>query len=227
MSRGNADDLATLLRERIRKGAWAAAERMPTERALAEELGVARNTVRRALDRLEQEGAIARHVGRGTYVRAESAEAASPLLDIVERLKQVSPADMMEFRLLLEPAAAELAAINASAAELAAIRDAHAAAKAAAAMPDFEHWDTELHRRIFAAARNGLLHEMHELLRILRTQAPWFEMKQRSFSEARRQAYCAQHEAIVDAIERRLPADASAAMRAHLRSVRENLLGRP
>lgn len=224
MSRGNSDDLAALLRTRIREGAWGEDQRMPTERALAEELGVARNTIRRALGRLEEEGVVARHVGRGTYVRSEQARSA--LHDTVERLEQASPADMMALRLLLEPAAAELAATNASTAEIAGIREAHQAAKAAFGMPDFERWDADLHRRIFACTRNGLLHEIHEILSILRRQPQWFEMKRRSFSEARRQAYCDQHEAMVVAIENRLPADARDAMRGHLLAVRGNLLGR-
>lgn len=224
MARGNSDDLALRLRTRIAEGTWADGGRMPTERALAEEFSVARNTVRRALDRLEQDGAVIRHVGRGTYVRP--AEAPGSLHAIVERMQQSSPADMIELRLLLEPAAAAFAATNASGSDLADIRAANARAAAAAEMPEFEHWDTELHRLIFSCTRNALLHEIHEILRVLRHQDPWFEMKQRSFSEERRQVYCVQHESIVSALERRLPGDARAAMHTHLVSVRENMLGR-
>lgn len=224
MTRGNSDDLALRLRARIEDGAWAGGGRMPTERALAAEFAVARNTVRRALDRLEREGSVVRHVGRGTYVRPEPG--ADSLHGIVARMHQASPADMMELRLLLEPAAAAFAATNASAADLAEIRAAHDRATAASDMPEFERWDTEIHRLIFSCTRNALLHEIHEILRLLRHQDPWFEMKQRSFSEERRQVYCAQHEAIVSALERRLPGDAREAMRTHLASVRENMLGR-
>ena len=42
---------------------------MPPERVLAEELGVGRRSLRRALDVLEQEGRISRHQGRGTFVQ--------------------------------------------------------------------------------------------------------------------------------------------------------------
>lgn len=224
MTRGNSEDLARLLRSRIQDGIWVGGQRIPTERALAEELGVARNTVRRALDQLEQETVVTRHIGRGTFVRSEAPESA--LRDVVERMKMASPSDMMDLRLLLEPAAAGYAATNAGAAEIADIRAAHDKACAAVDMPEFEEWDTELHRLIFSCTRNDLLREVHEILRVLRQQPQWFEMKRHSFSEERRRTYCTQHEAIVAAIERRLGGEARDAMRAHLLTVQENMLGR-
>jgi DNA-binding FadR family transcriptional regulator len=51
-------------------------------------------------------------------------------------------------------------------------------------------------------------------------------MKQRSFSEARRQHYCQEHAAIVAALMQRDPDRARAAMQAHLRTVAANILGR-
>ncbi len=55
------------LRQLIQKRDFDAG-RMPPERVLAEELGVGRRSLRRALDVLEQEGRISRHQGRGTFV---------------------------------------------------------------------------------------------------------------------------------------------------------------
>ena len=42
-------------------------EKLPTERALAEQFGVSRNVIRRALLAMEVEGRIVRKVGNGTY----------------------------------------------------------------------------------------------------------------------------------------------------------------
>ncbi len=224
MTRGNSDFVASELRQRIGAGTWPNGGRLPTERSIAEQMGVARNTVRRALDRLEQDGLLVRHVGRGTYLRDTSRPA--PILECARRMQGASPADMMEVRLLLEPAAAAFAATNATAGELDAIRQAHENAIGSDTMLDFEEWDAALHRLLLSCTHNSLLREMHAILGMLREQDSWHELKQRSFSPERRQVYCDQHEEIVRSLERRLAQDAEVAMRAHLRTVQDNMIGR-
>lgn len=221
--RGSADRIAGELRRRVEAGEWSGGRRLPTERALADEYAVARNTVRRAFDRLETDGLLTRQVGRGTYLREEPVDGVGA---IVRRMEGASPADMMEVRLLLEPAATAFAAVNASSSALTGIAEAHECAVAAATMPAFEAWDAEFHHRIFSCSRNDLLRELHEVLRVLRDQPKWFEMKARSFSQVRRERYCAEHAKILDALNARHPEQAAAAMRAHLATVQTNLLGR-
>lgn len=218
-----ATDIAAALKKRISAGEWLHIGRMPPERDLALEFGVARNTVRRAVGFLESDGTVVRHVGRGTFLTTPDPTSMSATL---ARMEGTSPADMMEIRQLLEPAAASFAATNASAGELNAVREAHQSACDATDMPAFEHWDAEFHHRIFACCRNDFLKEIHNLMRTLRNQSPWFEMKKRSFSETRRQVYCVEHQAILDALLRRDPDAAKAAMLDHLRTVQQNLLGR-
>lgn len=223
MPRLVATDIAAELRKRISSGEWADNGRMPPERDLADEFGVARNTVRRAVGLLEEDGTVTRHVGRGTFLADIDPNSLSA---VVARMEGTSPADMMEIRQLLEPAAASFAATNASTSELNAVRDAHQIACDSSDMPTFEHWDAEFHHRIFACSRNDFLKEIHNLMRILRNQSPWFEMKKRSFSEERRQIYCHEHQAIVDALIQRDTDGARQAMLAHLQTVERNLLGR-
>ncbi len=222
--RGNADEIAEQLRKRVIAGEWSSEKRLPTERDFATQYGVARNTVRRAFDQLESDGILTRQVGRGTYLCEQRAN--DGIAGIVRRMEGTSPADMMEVRLLLEPAATAFAATNASSSALASIAEAHECAIAASGMPDFEVWDAEFHHRIFSCTRNDLLREFHEVLRILRDQPKWFEMKARSFSEDRRRIYCDEHAKILGALNARHPEQAEAAMRAHLLSVEGNLLGR-
>jgi len=57
------------LREAILSGELAEGTRLPTERALASELGINRTTVMNAYNELASEGLIEGHVGRGTLVR--------------------------------------------------------------------------------------------------------------------------------------------------------------
>jgi DNA-binding FadR family transcriptional regulator len=223
MPRLVAEDIAVALKQRISAGEWAARGRMPPERDLASEFGVARNTIRRAFDQLQEAGMLAREVGRGTFLMAETANS---LAGVVARMEGASPADIMEIRRLLEPAAADFAATSASVSELNAIQEAHAAACDADDMPTFERWDAAFHQRIFLCSRNNFLREIHNLVQALRNQSPWFEMKRRSFSEERRRIYCAEHQIVIDALVQRDPHAAKEAMAVHLRTVADNLFGR-
>jgi DNA-binding FadR family transcriptional regulator len=223
MPRLVANDIAVALKKRIAAGEWVEAGRLPPERELADEFGVARNTVRRAVGRLEEDGVVVRQVGRGTFL---SAADANSLAGSITRMAGTSPADIMEIRQLLEPAAAAFAATHASDSELNAVRDAHRTAVEAQDLPTFEQGDAEFHQRIFACSRNDFLKEIHNLIRIVRHRSPWFDMKQRSFSEERRLLYCREHGAIVDALLRRDADGAREAMLAHLQTVGRNLLRR-
>ena len=223
MPRLVAANIAKSLKERIDSGEWSDGCRMPPERELAEGFGVARNTIRRAIGLLGETVPISREVGRGTFFQSNGN---ASLAEIIARMEGASPADLMEIRQLLEPEAAAFAATNASAAELGRVMEAHRMAEATTAMPEFEQWDAELHHRVFACSRNELLREMHNILRVLRNQSPWFEMKKRSFSEERRLTYCREHEVVVEALSRRDPDGARKAMQEHLRTVETNMLRR-
>src|SRR3712207_6784290 len=61
--------LTTLFRNRIEQGAWKAGRQIPTVDELAAECGVARATIRQALDQIEAGGLIERFRAKGTFVR--------------------------------------------------------------------------------------------------------------------------------------------------------------
>src|SRR3712207_6948832 len=61
--------LTTLFRHRIEQGAWKTGQQIPTVDELAAECGVARATIRQAMDQLEVEGLIERFRAKGTFVR--------------------------------------------------------------------------------------------------------------------------------------------------------------
>lgn len=61
--------LASLFRRRIEAGDWPVGQQTPTVDELSAELGVARATVRKALDMLEDERLIERYRAKGTFVR--------------------------------------------------------------------------------------------------------------------------------------------------------------
>jgi len=215
-----AAEIEQSLRRRIESGEWSDSRRLPNERDLAAEYKVARNTVRGAIDKIAADGSLTREVGRGTFLR----HGGSPdFMSVVQKLTGVSPIDMMAVRQIFEPRAAALAATNASANDIHEVALSHAAAVEAVDMETFEHWDAELHQRIFSASRNDLLNHLHEILRLIRCQDLWRDIKRRSFSPQRRQTYCEEHKAIVEALLRRDAEAAANAMRTHIDSVSRNL----
>jgi DNA-binding FadR family transcriptional regulator len=215
-----AAEVVRSLRERIEAGEWSDTRRLPNERDLAAEYSVARNTVRSAIDKIAADGTVTRQVGRGTFLRHDSR---NDFLNIIQKISGVSPIDMMAVRQIFEPRAAALAATNASAGDLQEIAATHAASVEATEMEQFEHWDAELHQKIFAGSRNELLNHLHEILQLIRSQEQWLDIKRRSFSRERRDAYCREHAAIVAALLRRDAEAAATAMRLHLETVSRNL----
>ncbi len=60
--------VASVLRRRIRDGHWSVGEKIATLEGLGREVGVARVTVRQAIDLLHGEGLVKSFQGRGTFV---------------------------------------------------------------------------------------------------------------------------------------------------------------
>jgi GntR family transcriptional regulator len=60
--------LSVLMRRRIERGQWPAGARVPSLEALMAEFGVARVTVRQAINLLAREGLLSAQRGRGTFV---------------------------------------------------------------------------------------------------------------------------------------------------------------
>jgi DNA-binding GntR family transcriptional regulator len=67
-----APGLAAVMRERIRSGAYAIGDRLPTEEQLCEEFGISRYSTRQALQELSDEGLIVRRTRAGSTVIAKT-----------------------------------------------------------------------------------------------------------------------------------------------------------
>lgn len=190
--------------------------RLPTERALAESLGISRRAVRRALEVLETEGLVWRRQGAGTFVGPRPAEPeAAPVADFSE---------VMEARLRIEPQLAQLAALRADAAAIGRMRDALARLDAAADTDARELWDSALHREIARAAGNRFFLAIFDAVDQARLDATWRLIRERARSTANLATYQHQHTAIVQAIAAHDPVAAGEAMLAHIRALNDNLL---
>ena len=221
-------DATTKLREtilaKLRARTWRAGQQLPTERALGEQFGVSRSTVRRVLQDFKRKQLITQTVGSGTYVADQVHEA---LAEMAPRsaAHAVSPADLMSARLLLEPALIEAVIGSATAADFARMDECNAKAEAATTLEDFEHWDGQLHEAIAAAAHNAFIAGVFRLMSEVRTHGEWGVLKRRSATPARRLEYQQEHRALVAALKDRDAERARALCLAHLQHVRSNMLG--
>ena len=83
------------LREAILEGRLAAGTRLPSSRALADQLGLRRNAVVVAYEHLLSDGLAEARVGAGTYVTAHLPRAAAPAVPVIVKLKGFSLASLL------------------------------------------------------------------------------------------------------------------------------------
>ena len=74
--KGRRERLCAALRQAVRSGQAQLGERLPSSRALAQDLGLSRVTVEAAYAQLETEGYLCRQVGQGSFVAIDMGEAA-------------------------------------------------------------------------------------------------------------------------------------------------------
>ena len=217
--------LRETLLEKLQSGRWRAGHRLPTERALCAEYGLGRSAVRRVLAQLKDAGLITQTVGSGTYVSERIASLLPALEPAAAAAAAVSPAELMEARMALEPAIVEMVIRNATPADFARMSQCCERAEQADTLDEFEHWDGLLHEVIAEAAHNSFVSQIFRLMNQARTQGEWGMLKRRSVTPERRAAYQREHRALVAALRERDLASALAHTRAHLQHVQRNLLG--
>jgi GntR family uxuAB operon transcriptional repressor len=220
--------------------------RLPTERALSQDLGLSRHALRQGLGLLEQRGLISRQVGRGTFLGlpdaspGASANGAAPTRSatVVRRgrrgtgparrameLSDVGPADVMAARHVLEPNAMPFVVARATTNDFQWMNDCLAGGDAAETYEEFEYWDLALHRAIIEASRNPLIIRLYQAIEDARHSAIWGDLKRHNSTPGRRSDYRCDHHSIIEALTARDSARASEAMQAHLTRIDTHLFG--
>lgn len=177
-----------------------------TERELAKRLGISRTPLRSALSGLEREQVIERMANGALLVRRVSVE---QLLDIIQ------------LRLILEPAAARRAAGSGLTPELKTAREAQRRYLGDQAM-DFESFwqdDSTFHRAVVLAAGLTLLPDLLAEQRAIVRRSTIIRTHTDFADQAR------EHIAVIDAIAGHDAEAASAAMALHFHRMRARTLG--
>lgn len=176
-------------------------ERLPSERQLAQDLGVARNTVREALDQIEERGMIRRRAGSGSFVTYDPNGASESVAAVAA---ETGPLQLQVVRGILEPEMARLAIINMSPRQIEALGKTLSQMEAVQTdAGTFVRLEEEFHRQIAAGTGNPLLIACYNLVIDARRQSFRAAMYRRHLTPSRIAAYQRGYNALFNAIAAR------------------------
>jgi GntR family transcriptional repressor for pyruvate dehydrogenase complex len=213
--------------ELILRGILQPGKRLPSERELAERLGVSRPSLRDAIAQLQDAGLLTAKPGAGVFVADVLGSAFSPALAALFSRHDEAAMDYLAFRRDMEGLAAERAARLGSDTDLAVVtaifrkmETAHDTRSA----EDEAALDAQFHMSIIEASHNVvMLHMMRSMYELLRSGV--FYNRQIMFKQQTKRAVLLdQHRAIHDALIDRDAAGARHAVEAHLTYVERALL---
>lgn len=214
------EQIVQQIEESILKGALKPGDQLPAERELAQKFGVSRTAVREAVKALREKGLVEAYSGRGTFITNGTSQAIRQSLDFMMKIGQPDGStNLVEVREILEPEIAARAATRVEEQHLAMMREAIAVMDRAGQDADaFIEADLDFHLALAEAAANPLILSLIDsIVGLLR------EQRMRTFyvdgGPERGQFH---HKRILEAVERRDPEKARAAMQAHLEQVRQD-----
>jgi DNA-binding FadR family transcriptional regulator len=172
------DEIAAQIRLLISTGKLQVGSRLPSERALAEQFGASRNTLREAIRSLEHAGLVRLQTGvnGGAVIQNGSGGAIGSSLVDMYHLGGVEPRHLTQARIMYETPIIRLACENATPEDIAALDANIAAAEKARKSGNFEEriaLHLEFHRMlariagnpIMVAVMNGVLDIMDRFIR--------------------------------------------------------------
>ncbi len=213
------EEVALRIEQMLTERRFTPGDQLPSERELMEEFGVGRSAVREALLTLQRMGLIAVSSGERARVLSPSPGAIVGELAGIARLLLAQPGGVERFqqaRALFEIGIARLAAQIATEADLARLRDALEANRAAMQdHPRFQRTDVAFHYALAQIPNNSIFTSLHEAL------VAWLT-EQRAISGlaagAAEDAFAA-HARIYEAVAAHDPIAAETAMQDHLAAV--------
>lgn len=155
------------LKAAILSGSFEAGSRLPTERTLSSRFKAARNTVRKTMNQLVEEGLIVRYVGRGTFVSETVVNGTA------HRADEYSLTELLEARLLFEPSLPDLVVERATPEHIADMEKSLDAMRGATSWHEFKEAKYRLHLAIARGSRNRFIVSIFEQILESRRRAGW------------------------------------------------------
>lgn len=209
--------VANHLRNLIESQGLGPGERLPTERQLAETLGVSRVPIREAIRTLSAQGVVEVRRGQGMFVASGGIDATLDELTSSLMKQRSTFDDLFAVRRLLEPASAQWAASRATADGIAKLRQIvdlmeEEGSTEPPNLTRMGELDLELHVEIAVCSENGVL------LRIMRAIQDLHQAQQETSIRYRGRVNqtLRDHRRIVEAIAQHDPVEAGLAMADHV-----------
>jgi GntR family transcriptional repressor for pyruvate dehydrogenase complex len=211
------------IREMIRSGALAPGDRLPPERKLAESFGVSRSSLRQAIQALAERRILESRQGDGTYLLTtiDAALSGDALLDAINEQRGFLH-DIIEFRRIIEPQIAALAAERITAETLDHLKilvcDQQ---RALMVCRDNGGLDAKFHQLLAASAGNRVIDRVMDAIQTIvnESRSTWLQ------SSERRSVSVEGHLRIINALEARDAAAASRAMKNHIAEIEHHIFG--
>lgn len=213
-------EIARKLADYIFSERLAPGSRMPSERQLAEALGVGRSAVREALKSLGLLGLVEVRQGAGTYLKRPDSDLLPRVIEWGLLLGERRTLDLVEARQHVEAVVARLAAERRDAADLERLESALLTMGAAAGSAEsFVEADVAFHLAVARAAKNSVLSD------VLNSIASLLEVWIRRviIDRGETDSSYQEHVPIFDAIRCRDADAAGAAMTAHMEAAAARL----
>ncbi|TBU82771.1 transcriptional regulator PdhR [Pseudomonas daroniae] len=224
------DDIVAQLETMILEGTLRAGERLPAERALAEQFGVSRPSLREAIQKLVAKGLLVSRQGGGNYVvESLGSTFSDPLMQLLESNTDAQR-DLLEFRHTLEGSCAYYAALRATdidrgrlAEAFDRLQDCYGRAGEVTRAEEGAA-DANFHLAIAEASHNAvLLHTIRGLFDLLKRNVVTNIGGMYALRGDTRGMLMAQHRALYDAIMQGRAEDARALSNQHIDYVQEVL----
>ena len=151
------------IKNQIKKGILKPGEKLPSERKLADLLGVSRASVREAIQALAFSGYLEVIQGKGTYI-LEIASKYDEIVNFFSGLSDYSLDYLMEARIMLEGEFARLAALNASQKEIDVIERVFNEIASSKDLNTFFVKDLEFHLTIAKATHNPIMNGLMKII---------------------------------------------------------------
>ena len=211
------------IRTMIRTGELTPGDRLPPERKLAETFGVSRNSLRQAFQALAERGILESRQGDGTYllIPIDAAFSGDAIVEAIREQRDFLH-DIIEFRRMIEPQIAALAAqrIRPEGVDRLKILVCDQQRALLAGRED-DDLDAEFHRLLAASAGNRVIAQVMTTIQSIvnESRSVWLQ------SSERRHASANGHLRIIDALEAGDAAAACAAMKNHITVIEEHIFG--